>query len=58
MCGVAEATLAISAISAAASYVGAQNNADAQADRQAAMDRAAYNRYAINGQQINQQKKE
>ena len=58
MCGVAEATLAISAISAAASYVGAQNNADAQADRQAAMARAAYTRYAINVQQINQQKKE
>lgn len=58
MCGIAEATLAITAISAMASYAGAQQQANAEADRQAAMDRAAYNRYAINVQQINQQKKE
>lgn len=48
MCGIAEATLAISAMSAATSYMGQQQQAQAQIDQQRRMDAAAYNKYQIN----------
>tara|TARA_Y100000593_G_scaffold42336_2_gene81150 strand:+ start:5959 stop:6534 length:576 start_codon:yes stop_codon:yes gene_type:complete len=58
MCGIAEATLAISAVSAIAGYAGAQEQVNAQAEQQAAVDRAAYANYANNISSINQQNKE
>lgn len=58
MCGIAEATMAISMISAAASYVESQNQAAAEQQRQRRMDQIAYENYQLNLKSINDKKQE
>tara|TARA_Y100000593_G_scaffold92774_1_gene185463 strand:- start:1142 stop:1714 length:573 start_codon:yes stop_codon:yes gene_type:complete len=48
MCGIAEAGLALSALSAVTGYMGQQQQAQADMDRQRRMDQAAYDKYRMN----------
>ena len=58
MCGIAEATLAITAISAIVSYADSQQQAKAEQNRQRRIDQAAYDNYQLNLASIDDKREE